>query len=75
MAEIIQFPRGRDETEEEFHRRMDFIGRLWMPLRRAIQEMHDLGADGPQVVRMLRAAMELVEEDEAKAAEARETDE
>jgi hypothetical protein len=72
MAEIIQFPRASGETQEEYNRRLDLVGKLWVPLSRAIHEMHQLGADRPQVIRMLRAAMELMQDDEA--AEARETE-
>ena len=70
MADIIPFPsREPGETQNEFDRRVELIVKLWPPLGKAIREMHDLGADGPQVIRMLRAAIEIQEEKLAKEIE------
>ena len=64
MAEIIQFQRSLSEPQEEYGR-TELIVKLWVPLANALREMKALGADRPQVIRMLRSALELMEEDEA----------
>ena len=67
MADVIPFPRREPgETQKEFDRRVELIVKLWAPLGKAIREMHELGADRPQVIRMLRAALEREEEELAK---------
>ena len=64
MAEIIQFQRSLSETQEGYSQ-TELIVRLWIPLANALREMKTLGADRPQLIHMLRSALELVEDDEA----------
>jgi hypothetical protein len=45
---------------------MELDVKLWVPLANTLREMKELGAGRPQVIRMLRAALKLMEEDEAQ---------
>jgi hypothetical protein len=68
VAKVIPFPKKQeDESQHEDNSRMELITRLWPPLIEAARQMRARGADRPQIIRMLRAALETLEEDEAKA--------
>ena len=68
MAEVIPFRKRQDDgSQQEDNPRMELITKLWPPLIDAARQMRALGADRPQIIRMLRAALETLEEDEAKS--------
>jgi hypothetical protein len=66
VAEVIPFPKRQDDESQH---EMELSTKLWPPLIDAVRQMRALGADRPQIIRMLRAALVTLEQDEAKSKE------